>query len=88
MNTESEYLGRPEAADYCRHKFGSGSVKTLAKLACQGGGPAFVKFGGRALYRKVDLDAWFSTKAILKSSTSDAGTPLARVGESLGARVA
>ena len=88
MSTASEFLGRPEAAAYCRKQFGSGSVKNLARLASQGGGPAFVKFGGRALYRKVDLDAWFSTKAILKCSTSDAGTPLARVGEAPGARVA
>ena len=88
MNSEGDFLSRPEAADYCKQKFGSGSTKTLAKFASQGLGPAYVKFGGRALYRRADLDAWFATKAIWKRSTSDEGRPLSKLPEATDAPVA
>lgn len=34
------------------------AAATLATLACRGGGPPFVKFGPRALYRRDDLAEW------------------------------
>ena len=35
------------------------TAKTLATLACRGGGPQFLRFGGRrVLYRLADLFAW------------------------------
>jgi hypothetical protein len=34
------------------------AAATLATLATRGGGPLFVKFGSRALYRRDDLVEW------------------------------
>jgi hypothetical protein len=34
------------------------ATRTLDKLRSVGGGPPFVKFNGRALYERGDLDAW------------------------------
>ena len=34
------------------------SPKTLATMACRGGGPSFRKFGSRPLYRWADALAW------------------------------
>jgi hypothetical protein len=48
-----EVLLPAEAADIVRLK-----PATLAKLRCVGGGPSFVKIGGRVGYRRSALDAW------------------------------
>lgn len=66
-------LRRPEAADYLREKYGFGSAKTLAKLACVGGGPAFHKIGARMVgYARADLDSWaVSQISPARRSTSD-----------------
>ncbi len=46
---------------------------TLATLACRGGGPVFVKFGSRALYRRSDLVAWAQSRLTApRRSTSEA----------------
>jgi hypothetical protein len=48
------------------------SVNTLAKLRCEGGGPAFVYFGRYPRYPRSSLDTWMtSRKSSLMSSTSD-----------------
>ncbi len=78
MQQKSEYLNRKEAGQYLRNKYGRGTERTLAKLACQGGGPTFIKFSGKTLYRPDDLDAWFASKAVVKTSTSDAGNSLSQ----------
>jgi hypothetical protein len=54
----SLYLRRKPAGEYLKTKFGFGSEKSLAKLACLGGGPAFRKAGAAVLYTHDDLDAW------------------------------
>ena len=42
-------------ADYLKDRYGHGSEKTLAKLACLGGGPEFHKAGERVvLYTRED----------------------------------
>jgi excisionase family DNA binding protein len=52
----SELLTRPEAAQVLRVKVG-----TLGQWAYRGVGPRFFRpDGGRALYRKSDLDAWLA----------------------------
>jgi hypothetical protein len=54
---------RTAAADYIRDTHGIPcSPKTLAKLACIGGGPAFYKAGRIPLYADPDLDAWAQSK--------------------------
>ena len=34
------------------------SYSTMAHMRCEGRGPAFLKIGGRVLYRGRDLNAW------------------------------
>jgi hypothetical protein len=66
-------LRRTEAADYIREQHGLPcSPRTLAKLACIGGGPAFRKGGRFPLYNMADLDEWASSKfGPLVRSTSE-----------------
>ncbi len=55
---------RPDrSAEYLQAVYGFGSVRTLAKLRCIGGGPAFSKAGSSiVLYTKAALDAWAQSK--------------------------
>lgn len=51
------FVRRKAAAEYLREQWGVPcSEKTLAKLACIGGGPAYRRFGRIPLYAAVDLD--------------------------------
>lgn len=51
------------AAKYIRDTHGVPcSPKTLAKLRCIGGGPAFYKAGRVPLYAEEDLDAWAESR--------------------------
>ena len=55
----SGFMRRSVAAKYLKDRYGHGSEKTLAKLACVGGGPVFHKAGDRmVLYTREALDAW------------------------------
>ena len=47
-----------EAAHYVRL-----SPNTLNSKRSSGSGPRFVKLGGRAFYRRSDLDAWIEQRA-------------------------
>jgi hypothetical protein len=64
---------RDDAAAYIFERHGIPcSPKTLAKLACIGGGPAFYKAGRFPLYADADLDAWaFSKLSRRVTSTSE-----------------
>lgn len=73
----SRHLTRLEAAEYLTREGFPCSSKTLAKLACQGGGPTFIKFGLRVLYRPEDLISWAVSRCSARSSTSDQGRSLA-----------
>jgi excisionase family DNA binding protein len=53
-----------EAATYL-----SLSASTLNKLRVSGGGPRYVKIGGKVLYDERDLDQWI--EAHKRNSTSD-----------------
>jgi hypothetical protein len=54
---------RNEASAHLQETYGIPCApKTLAKLACIGGGPVFQKFGRLPLYRLSDLDAWAESK--------------------------
>jgi hypothetical protein len=51
------FLRRKAAANYLKEHWGLPcSEKTLAKLACVGGGPAYRRFGRIPLYAAADLD--------------------------------
>jgi hypothetical protein len=54
----NRFLRREAAAEYLKEKYGFGSKRTLAKLACLGGGPVFRKAGSIVLYEPQKLDEW------------------------------
>jgi hypothetical protein len=57
------YLRRRAAAEYLREQRGiPSSEKTLAKLACIGGGHIYRLFGRIPLYLIADLDAYAEAK--------------------------
>jgi hypothetical protein len=69
----AQFLRRKQAGEYLKAKFGFGSEKTLAKLACVGGGPEMRKAGVAALYEPAKLDEWALAKiGAPQRSTSDA----------------
>ena len=45
------------------------SASTLRKLRCIGGGPRFLKVGGKILYRQEDLIAWVEESGSWRSNT-------------------
>jgi hypothetical protein len=55
---QDKFLRRKDAAEYLLSKYGFGAERTLAKLACVGGGPLFRKAGKLVVYLPSDLDAW------------------------------
>ena len=60
-------LRTPDAASYLGL-----SASTLEKLRIAGGGPRFVRLGGRAVgYAVEDLDAWLDRQ---RDSTGDGGS--------------
>ena len=67
-----ELVRRADAAKYVEDKYGFGcSKRTLAKLACVGGGPRFRMAGRVPLYPKDELDAWARAKIgpLIKSTS-------------------
>jgi Helix-turn-helix domain len=61
--SHTAYLRRRAAAEYLRGNRGiPTSEKTLAKLACIGGGPVYRPFGRIPLYLIADLDAYADAK--------------------------
>jgi hypothetical protein len=68
------YLRRNAAAEYISAKWFPCAPKTLAKLACVGGGPIFRKAGRFPIYGPPDLDAWAQSRiGRPQRSTSDTG---------------
>jgi hypothetical protein len=61
--SQPTYLRRRAAAEYLREKWGIPcSEKTLAKLACIGGGPVYRLWGRIPLYTIANLDAYAEAK--------------------------
>jgi hypothetical protein len=77
------YLNRHEAGAYLRERFGFGSAKSLAVLACKGGGPLFRKMGKLALYTPDDLKAWVQAKMTPARDSASAHRIAANAGESV-----
>jgi hypothetical protein len=68
----AQFLRRKAAGGYLKNKYGFGSERTLAKLACLGGGPEFRKAGSTVLYESAKLDEWaLSRIGKPQRSTSD-----------------
>ena len=55
-------LTRVEAAQYLQQHGFPVAARTLATLVSRGGGPAYRRFGQRALYRTEDLLAWAESR--------------------------
>ena len=48
------------------------SVRNLERLRIDGGGPVYIKLGGRCVrYRETDVEAWIASR--VRASTSDPG---------------
>lgn len=61
--SHTPYLRRKAAAEYMRVRWGIPcSEKTLAKLACLGGGPVYRLCGRTPLYAPADLDSFAESK--------------------------
>ncbi len=73
--TTKKFLTRVEAAEYLTQLGAPVAKTTLAKWATVGGGPAFCKFGTRALYTPAALDAWVQARitAPMLSTTGSSG---------------
>ena len=66
------YFCRKEASKYIRDKFGANCApQTLAKYACEGGGPRFYKFNRNPIYTDLDLDIWVRSKLSEPAICSD-----------------
>lgn len=61
----ARYVGTQEAS-----RLVGLSARTLEKYRCYGGGPIYLKIGGRVVYRQGDLEAWAEQAA--RTSTHDA----------------
>jgi hypothetical protein len=48
------------------------AVATMSKLRVTGGGPTFIRYGRRILYRPSALDAWVATRTRELRNTSEA----------------
>jgi hypothetical protein len=70
---QKQYLDRAEAAAYLTERGLRISKTTLQKFATIGGGPEYQRFGLRAVYTSVCLDAWAANKlSAPRRSTSKA----------------
>jgi hypothetical protein len=70
----SRLLTRAEAAQFLQQRGYPVAARTLATLVSRGGGPAYRRFGQRALYRAEDLLAWAEARLAPppRRSTSEA----------------
>jgi hypothetical protein len=73
MSIERKLLTRKSASDCLRAWGFEIAGATLAKLACLGGGPRFMRFGRQVLYAPEDLMAWAQSRTTAHGSTSDTG---------------
>jgi len=58
----NRFLTRVEAARFLQQRGFPVAARTLATLVSRGGGPAYRRFGQRALYRTEDLLAWAESR--------------------------
>ena len=69
-------LRRSEASRYLHETHGvTRAPSTLAKLACIGGGPMFVKFNHVPLYDPADLDSWVAGRTSVPRANTSVSCP-------------
>lgn len=69
---DADFLDRAQAAEYLTARGLRVSKNTLQKWVTTGSGPAYRRFGLRAVYTKADLDAWANSKLTAPRSSSAA----------------
>ena len=69
-NNPDRLLPRLEAAEALTEAGYPISAATLATKATRGGGPAYVKFGARVLYRWGETLSWAQNRTSLAHSTT------------------
>ena len=69
-------LSRSQAAQFLTERGFTTAPSTLARLACQGGGPPMVKYSRWARYEEDELLTWARTRSVVRANTSDQGRPL------------
>jgi|JI10StandDraft_1071094.scaffolds.fasta_scaffold13845_7 hypothetical protein len=74
LESAKKYLTREEAAEFIGLHGLPCSPRTLAKLACLGGGPRYRRYGRNAIYTEADLEQWMEQK--LDSGQPSNGTRL------------
>lgn len=62
MPQPNDQLTRAQAAAALTASGRPITLSTLATMATRGGGPPFTTFGGKAVYRWADLDAWAANR--------------------------
>jgi hypothetical protein len=72
MQNAQRFHRRTKAAQYITDNYFPCSPRTLAKLACTGGGPPYRLAGRFPIYDDPDLDAWALARiGPLRASTSE-----------------
>ena len=61
--TPIRFLTTQKASELCGF-----SKSTLDKLRCDGGGPPFVRVGGRCLYPESELESWLLSRGLVTST--------------------
>jgi hypothetical protein len=75
--TMPNLLSRTQAAQFLTERGFTTASSTLARLACQGGGPPIIKYGRWARYDQDELLRWARTRSVVRLNTSDTGKPFA-----------
>jgi hypothetical protein len=76
-----KYRRRAQASEYVQNTWGIPcSIRWLAKLAVEGGGPIFHKVGRFPMYAPTDLDGWAEGRVgrAQRSTSDSAQQPLQR----------
>ncbi len=68
--TFTEMMTRDEAAEYIVSIGFKVTAGTLAQMAYRKTGPRYFKFGGRAMYKKDELDEWVKERTVSASNWS------------------
>jgi hypothetical protein len=62
-SSDPDVLTRDRAAEFLRAKGYPITAKRLAKLAHEGGGPIYRRWGSRVIYKPPDLLTWAEARA-------------------------
>lgn len=67
-NQKPRFLNRKQASEHLKALGITVAPATLQKLASEGGGPKYRRFGRHALYTVDDLNAWVEARPAIESA--------------------